>query len=42
MLRAAMPALGAIDLGLSLLYSALLLLLILLSFVSLTRRNTRD
>jgi hypothetical protein len=36
-----MPSLGAIDLGLSLLYSALLLLLIVLSFLSLTRRNTR-
>ena len=37
-----MPALGAIDLGLSLFYSALLLLLIVLSFISLSRRKTRD
>jgi len=37
-----MSWLGPVDLGLSLFYSALLIVLIVLSYVSLTRRNTRD
>lgn len=37
-----MPTLGALDLGLSLLYSALLIAVLVLSYLSLTRRNPRD
>jgi hypothetical protein len=37
-----MPALGTVDVALSLFYSALLLALIVLSYLSLTRRDTRD
>jgi len=36
------PGLGTIDLGLSLFYSALLIALLVLSYLALKRRNTPD
>ena len=37
-----MPALGGVDLGLSLFYSALLIALLVLSYLTLSRRTPRD
>jgi len=37
-----MPAIGEVDLALSLLYSALFVVLLVLSYRSLWRRNNRD
>jgi hypothetical protein len=37
-----MAGLGAVDLGLSLFYSALLLVVLALSYLSLNRRSTRE
>jgi hypothetical protein len=34
--------LGAVDLGLSLFYSALLIALLVLSYLSISKRNSRD
>ena len=37
-----MPGLGAIDLGLSMFYAVLLIAVLLATYLSLTRRNSRD
>jgi hypothetical protein len=39
---ATVPALGAFDLGLSLFYSALLIVVLVLTYLSFSRRNMRD